>query len=636
MAVVQISRIQVRRGQANGGTGFPQLASGELGWAIDTQQLFIGNGSVSEGAPNVGNTKILTQQDLTGTSNLLQQVQHIYRVADTTIQTGVTPNSPVTRILQDRLDDTVSVKDFGAVGDGATDDTAAIQRAIDQLFLNPTTPAYANTTAGATKRVTLVFPAGIFVTSKTLFVPSYATIQGAGKDKTTIEYDPSITITGSINNAGHILLTTSAAASMIGATVIAANLPTNSIVTSVTPGVSITVSTTATADGIGTSYQLVPANPAIRIVNNNSTPGTPSVIGSTNGTNQPRKIEISNLSISTPSGVNTALQLDAIRDSKFSDIGLNGNWSNNFSESSTGILMQALSSIITCENNLLENFTISGFTYAVYANQDIKNNSFINGHVTECYQGHVFGLTADAYSVGQQYGPRESVIDNIKYYRIKRHAIYIGLGSGNTSKNNKFINVGCDDAGNATGAAYPQVYFKVPGNTSFNDYSDRFGDLSKTDANLTTKYIAEVAGHATYELQGIRQAVISYVTTNLTPAFRLPVSTTATGVSQGSINFSIKYFYKSNTNSFTREGIIRISADIDHGKIQLTDDYEYAGADVAEAAALGLNFSASFLDELGVAYTGAPGQVPGSIMLFYTNTLINDTGYLTYSITTSL
>ena len=54
MAVVQISRIQQRRGKKNSATGFPQLASGEIGWAIDSQELYIGNGSVSEGAPYVG------------------------------------------------------------------------------------------------------------------------------------------------------------------------------------------------------------------------------------------------------------------------------------------------------------------------------------------------------------------------------------------------------------------------------------------------------------------------------------------------------------------------------------------------------------------------------------------------------
>lgn len=64
MAVWQISKIQVRRGKKGAGTGIPQLSSGELGWAIDSQELFIGNGSLTEGAPAVGNTRILTEHDL--------------------------------------------------------------------------------------------------------------------------------------------------------------------------------------------------------------------------------------------------------------------------------------------------------------------------------------------------------------------------------------------------------------------------------------------------------------------------------------------------------------------------------------------------------------------------------------------
>jgi hypothetical protein len=58
MAVIQISKIQVRRGlQEN----LPQLASGELGWSIDERRLFIGNGTLVEGAPATGITEILTE-----------------------------------------------------------------------------------------------------------------------------------------------------------------------------------------------------------------------------------------------------------------------------------------------------------------------------------------------------------------------------------------------------------------------------------------------------------------------------------------------------------------------------------------------------------------------------------------------
>ena len=53
MAVVQISKIQVRRGQKNLTGSVPQLSSAEFAWAVDTQELFIGNGSVAEGAPAV-------------------------------------------------------------------------------------------------------------------------------------------------------------------------------------------------------------------------------------------------------------------------------------------------------------------------------------------------------------------------------------------------------------------------------------------------------------------------------------------------------------------------------------------------------------------------------------------------------
>lgn len=67
MAVVSLSKIQIRRGRKNSETGVPQLASGELAWAIDTQELYIGNGAVSEGAPAVGNTKILTEHDVLNT-----------------------------------------------------------------------------------------------------------------------------------------------------------------------------------------------------------------------------------------------------------------------------------------------------------------------------------------------------------------------------------------------------------------------------------------------------------------------------------------------------------------------------------------------------------------------------------------
>lgn len=58
MAIVQISQITNRKGLA---VDLPQLAGAELGWSTDTRQLFIGNGTIEDGAPVIGNTEILTE-----------------------------------------------------------------------------------------------------------------------------------------------------------------------------------------------------------------------------------------------------------------------------------------------------------------------------------------------------------------------------------------------------------------------------------------------------------------------------------------------------------------------------------------------------------------------------------------------
>lgn len=177
MAIVQISKIQHRRGKKNQGPGLPQLASGELGWAIDSQELYIGNGSVSEGAPAVGNTRILTENDITGAGdlNLFDLVLYTYK-KDLSLL-------PYARPLQSRLDDNVSVRSFGVQTPDSSNeiDGTNLQLAIDKLFFNETTKG--TSYAG----VELVIPEGVYVVSEPLIIPPYTTLRGAGKDKTIIK-----------------------------------------------------------------------------------------------------------------------------------------------------------------------------------------------------------------------------------------------------------------------------------------------------------------------------------------------------------------------------------------------------------------------------------------------------------------
>jgi hypothetical protein len=67
MAIVQVSRITHRKGlQEN----LPQLAGAEFGWTVDERRLFIGNSTLEEGAPVIGNTEILTEHsDLLNLTN---------------------------------------------------------------------------------------------------------------------------------------------------------------------------------------------------------------------------------------------------------------------------------------------------------------------------------------------------------------------------------------------------------------------------------------------------------------------------------------------------------------------------------------------------------------------------------------
>jgi hypothetical protein len=176
MAVVQISRIQVRRGQKNAGSGLPQLASGELGWAVDTRELYIGNGAVSEGAPAVGNTKILTEFD-----NIFSLTEaYTYRTDDAYIVTGGDVSTPIVRSLQARLDDTVSGRSFGLTGQTSQIATAKLQTAIDQLYLNSATKG------SAQSKIVLHLEAGEYIVDDTIYIPPYATIVGAGSGKTII------------------------------------------------------------------------------------------------------------------------------------------------------------------------------------------------------------------------------------------------------------------------------------------------------------------------------------------------------------------------------------------------------------------------------------------------------------------
>lgn len=176
MAIVQISRITQRKGLA---VDLPQpLAGAEFGWAIDERKLYIGNGTLEDGAPIIGNTEVLTEF-----SDILSYVtQYTYRgeAAGYAVQTGATTGAPVSQSLQSRLDSYAVITDFGPTGDGATDVTSDINRALYQIFCRDVNPSI---------RRSIFFPAGVYIITDTLLIPPYCKLYGEGSDSTIISFN---------------------------------------------------------------------------------------------------------------------------------------------------------------------------------------------------------------------------------------------------------------------------------------------------------------------------------------------------------------------------------------------------------------------------------------------------------------
>jgi hypothetical protein len=269
MAIVQISRIQQRRGLQQ---DLPQLASAEMGWSLDTRRLFIGNGTLEEGAPSEGVTEILTERsDFLG---LISSYTFAGAESGYTSVTGPSPLSPITRSLQNVLDETVTVKHFGAVGDGNSPfiDTAAINRAIRQIYVSTLNPTYSPV------RRTIKFPAGIYRISSNIVIPPNTTLIGDGKNNTIIEgTSESIFITGDS------LFQTGGALGAGGAT-----LPSNISITGMT------------LRNTGTAPALNIYNTTDILVNNCYISGNVSLTGNTNS------VKITN---STITGQNTPVSI---------------------------------------------------------------------------------------------------------------------------------------------------------------------------------------------------------------------------------------------------------------------------------------------------------------------------------------
>jgi hypothetical protein len=357
VAILQISRITARKGLVE---DLPQpLAGAELGWATDERRLFIGNGPLEDGAPVVGNTEILTEF-----SDILSFAgQYTYKgeAAGYTAQTGATSGSPVSQSIQSRLDSYAVVTDFGAVGDGVTDDTAAINRALYQLYC-----IQANTQI----RRSLFFPAGNYIVTNSILLPPYARLYGEGSNSSIIDFQVQNWAANTAYAQGVLVY------------YVPSGLYYRSVVS--VPATGITIS--------NPTYWAVESLPGYAVQTADSLQQT-GVNIATNGAIAPTDIEITGMGIRT-NQLNDAMLIDKAQQCSFSHMTIAGPLLTSgltTSVSDTRAVDFLSTASLPCTHINIDNCKFSGFTYAINTDQQINGAVVSNSQFDTLYQGVVLG-----------------------------------------------------------------------------------------------------------------------------------------------------------------------------------------------------------------------------------------------------
>lgn len=450
MAIVQVSRITARKGLE---TDLPQpLAGAELGWAIDQRKLYIGNGELAEGAPTVGNTEILTEY-----SNILElQNTYTYKgeAAGYVVQTGPTGGDPVVQGLQARLDSFAIITDFGGTGNGVTDDTAAINRALFQLYCRDNNPAI---------RRGLFFPAGVYKVSDQILIPPYAFLYGEGNNSSVISFEALIW-TSTVSYQTGVLVKDGA----------------NYYRSVDTVPVGIDIS--------NTSYWDPTTLPTCVASTTDNLQQTGASIG-TNGAVRPQSIDLNHMGFATTE-IQDGLLLDQCEHISIDAVGITG-------PLTTTDLTTAIDDTCAIAYNSTVSFVVnnvninqgkfSGFTYGTNTEQQIESIVY-----SEC----VFDTLNRALQIGGvspvNGGPAGVRIVDSVFDNVYSQGIYVENVNNNLTAHNTFYDVGNHFNG-ASSPATSIIYFNGWNNISVGDRFERDNLYATTYPRIETNNTNTVA-----------------------------------------------------------------------------------------------------------------------------------------------
>ena len=448
MAILQISRITQRKGLAQ---DLPEpLAGAELGWAVDTRQLFIGNGELTEGAPVVGNTEILTEF-----SDILEfTTAYTYKgaAAGYNVQTGATSGSPVSQSLQSRLDSYAVVTDFGATGDGVTDDTAAINRALFQLYCRQT-----NTQV----RRSLFFPAGTYLITDTIAIPPFAQLYGEGPNSSIINFAVE-TWSNAIPYATGVLVYYPAGSGGSYYFRSVAAVPAGTSITNVN------------------YWDPVPAGlPEYVVRTADSLQQVGTDIMANGAQYAPQSIEVSSMRFQTENYGNDSanshniLMVEDAEQVSFTNVTFQGPFTtatdiNTVTDAALSGVNFASISAYPCNQIYFDNCRFSGTTYGIIADATILGATISNSYFDAMYRGIILDDKIVSAIVQSPTGVR--IVHNT-FDNIYTQGIQIGTGATlNLSAYNIFYDVGNNYTATA---AWPVISIETDNNVSMGDMFER-------------------------------------------------------------------------------------------------------------------------------------------------------------------
>lgn len=596
MAILQISRITQRKGIFD---DLPQpLAGAEFGWAVDQRRLFIGNGELAEGAPVVGNTEILTEfSDILALTGA-----YTYSGLEATgysVQTGATSGSPISQSLQNWLDQFASVKDFGATGDGVTDDTAAINRALYQLYCRQN-----NTQI----RRSLFFPAGTYLITDTILIPPFAKLYGEGSDSSIVQFQ--------VNN--WVSFTPYASGVLV--------------YYSVNDRYYRSLSEVPVEDAFGnsipptsTTYWVEEALPDYVVRTADSLQQTGGNILSNSAT-RPRNVEVQSMSFKTANFGNDSsrshniLLIEDAEQVSFKECTLSGPFTTNDGNTSADDLSAvnfASTTALVTRQVLFDNCQFSGCTYGFNTDQQVESVTVSNSSFDSLTQGVVLGSLTPVNG-----GPIGFRVINNLFDNIYAEGVVIQGVKLNATGHNTFLNVGNHIN---TVAQTPVIDIDANNNISVGDMFERTTAESATYPRIALNDTTSIA--LGMNIRGISYTIDGTSDDTVATEMQLGKYTRTTGVhstlndnDSGALFLVDTAVFKAFKMDYTiiRGTTVRtgsfITVSAATGSFSYTDDY-------TENAST------------GITLTATEASAGGDITVSYSSTSTGSDGTIDYSIT---